>query len=237
MTLPTKNKFRYFNITLLLFDILMVYLVYVREPPRAEPPPSSPAPVSLPEVLGENVAESPPSTPSASPLTSSPAPSTAVPVPALTAVTASVNESPAEVEESPPAADSPNDSETSDQTPSSNQSAVSPPPTPPPEPPSATATAKQVVQNLSHAEKTLELYELFSREVRSVFDFASWEKAVAEASLEVDAYQLVGETVVNGDWAEQEVELTTADGETQHYLLVLVREDSGWRLWGTIAKD
>lgn len=237
MNLLAKNKLRYLNLALLLFDIFMFYLVYVCPAPTG---PLLPLEGSTfrEEVLGEDVSESPPA---ASPS----APSPTVPAPAPTPVTASARESLVEVEETPPATDSPSDSGTSDDASDpasmSNSSAAPPPPSPPPspslEPPSATTTAETVSQSLTNHEKTLSLYELFSREVQSVFDFASWEKAVAEAGLEVDAYQLVGETVVNGDWAEQEVELTTVDGNVHRYLLVLVKEDDEWRLFGTIEKD
>lgn len=83
----------------------------------------------------------------------------------------------------------------------------------------------------------MEIYELFSREIKAVFDFASWERAVAEANLVVEAYQLVGGTIVRGDWAEQEIELAASDGESRRYLLVLVNEDNEWRLLGTIEID
>jgi len=88
---------------------------------------------------------------------------------------------------------------------------------------------------LADPDQTLDLYDYFSLELKKVYSREDWEAAVSESSFSITACQLLGSVDESGDWAKQEMQLTTSDEEGYLFRTVLFKEDEMWKIFGTVG--
>lgn len=85
-------------------------------------------------------------------------------------------------------------------------------------------------------EITEVLPELLSSELTQNFSGEEFEAAIdaaAEAFGEIESISYPEEFVIQGDWAEAEIEITTTKGQVLKFLVIFHKEDGEWKIFGT----
>ncbi len=78
--------------------------------------------------------------------------------------------------------------------------------------------------------------DLLSSELTQNFSQEEFETAADEAAEtfgEIESFNFPRELVVQGDWAEAELEITTTQGQVLKFLVIFHREDGAWKIFGT----
>lgn len=80
------------------------------------------------------------------------------------------------------------------------------------------------------------LPELLSSELTQNFSPEELETAIEEASEtfgQIESIESSGELTIQGDWAEAEIEMTTAQGQSSKFFVIFHHEDGAWKIFGT----